>query len=70
MLVMFIQYEKLVRHLYGVHTSYSTGDNIKSLVANDDRIFKPLTFLTHQNTVKSTVNQMGTVRQFKLWVEF
>jgi len=38
MLVMFIQQEKLIRHLNGVHTSYSTKGKMKSSVTNDDTV--------------------------------
>ena len=31
----------------GVHTSYCTGNTVKSLVANDKKVFKILTFWTY-----------------------
>jgi len=47
MLNILIYYDKPVGHLYGVRTSYSTGDNINSLVANDETVFKLLSIRTY-----------------------
>ena len=35
---------KTGRTRVGVHTSYGTGNRVKSLVANDEKVFKNLTF--------------------------
>jgi hypothetical protein len=44
------------------------GANIKSLVANDDRVFKIVNCLAYQKTVKLTVSQLGNVRKTQLSV--
>ena len=51
--------------MHGVHTSYGTGDSIKSLVANNESVFKILTFRTYQKTVKITDSQLKKVRKLK-----
>jgi len=55
-LVLFIHSEKPVVRLYGVQTNYSTRGNIQSLVANDEREFKILTFRTLWKKLKLTDN--------------
>jgi hypothetical protein len=52
MLVMFIQQEKLARHLYEVHTSDSTEGKLKSSVTNDETVITTLTFWTYQKILK------------------
>jgi hypothetical protein len=44
------------------------GANINSLGANEERVFKIVTFRTYQKTVKLTVSQLGNVRKMQVSV--
>jgi hypothetical protein len=44
---MFIEYEKLARHIYEVHISDSNEGKMKSPVTNDETVITILTFWTY-----------------------
>jgi hypothetical protein len=44
------------------------GANIKSLGANEERVFKIVSFRAYQKTVKLTVSQLGNVTKTQVSV--
>jgi hypothetical protein len=46
------------------------GGHIKSLSANDERVFKMFTLGTYKTIVKLIFNHSGTLRKFRQWGEF
>jgi hypothetical protein len=61
---------KIGRTCEEVNTSYGTRNIVKSLVANDEKVFKILTFRNYQKIVKLKVSQLETMGKIREWDEF